>query len=200
MNALVINLEKRQDRMDEFMSQDLTGLTVERVPAIAHSPGWIGCVKSHLLALSSIREFPCLVFEDDCQLSDGWLEALRAGMSQLSEYDAIWLGAKLRHVIPRFSKNLHVADNIVYAHAVLWNTRKPIDIMLRHYEQTPITQDSDPRKENIDQLYAREVQKQCKCYLLDPMVAYQRPSWSDNENRIIDNNELVDKLHRRFAQ
>lgn len=64
---LYINLEKRTDRK-EHMEQLLQNHTYERVDAVYHERGNIGCTLSHIkcLEIAKQREYnECIIFEDD---------------------------------------------------------------------------------------------------------------------------------------
>lgn len=69
--VLYINLDKRTDRRQEMEAQcEVYGISCERLPAIAHSFGIVGCTKSHRAAyqLAKDRGYNnVLIFEDDFQ-------------------------------------------------------------------------------------------------------------------------------------
>ena len=69
--VLYINLDKRTDRRDAMEAQcEVYGISCERLPAIAHSFGIVGCTKSHRAAyqLAKDRGYKnVLIFEDDFQ-------------------------------------------------------------------------------------------------------------------------------------
>jgi GR25 family glycosyltransferase involved in LPS biosynthesis len=69
-HILVINLKDRKDRWKEIVKQlDTWDVPYERVEAVKHRVGWVGCNKSHLkcIQLAKERKYPwVLIIEDDC--------------------------------------------------------------------------------------------------------------------------------------
>lgn len=95
---LVINLDDRPDRWSEIQKGFDGWPSLERLSAVKESPGWKGCLKSHLKAIKEAkkRNYPwVLVLEDDCVVKPDSLTRFKALLPSLwnikNEYD-IFLG------------------------------------------------------------------------------------------------------------
>lgn len=70
-NWLCINLDERQDRLEEITKHmNELNIKFQRIPAIKHNLGFVGCMKSHIKCLELAIEynFPYVVImEDDCE-------------------------------------------------------------------------------------------------------------------------------------
>jgi len=95
---LVINLDDRNDRWIEIQKSFKEWPLLERVSAIKESPGWKGCLKSHLKAIKIAKERNyewVLVLEDDCVVKHDSLERFKNLLPILfnrkEEYD-VFLG------------------------------------------------------------------------------------------------------------
>ncbi len=97
---LVINLDDRPDRWDEIKKEFQEWPSLERLSAVKESPGWKGCNKSHLKAITEAkrRKYPwVLVLEDDCIVRPDSLkrftELLPYLWNIMNEYDVFLGGA-----------------------------------------------------------------------------------------------------------
>jgi GR25 family glycosyltransferase involved in LPS biosynthesis len=73
-NAYIINLEENTDRKNHMINEfkDLS-LNLNFVNAIKHSPGWVGCLKSHLYIINMAKKLNLdyvIVLEDDVNILD----------------------------------------------------------------------------------------------------------------------------------
>ena len=90
-----INLEKRTDRKEQIEKElDQFGLPYERINAIEHTEGCIGCSCSHLFALKKAKEKGyknVLIMEDDALFYDcddyKSLEIIEFALDELSKID-----------------------------------------------------------------------------------------------------------------
>lgn len=93
-HAFVINLDQRTDRWARISESFKTaGLTYERVPAIRHEKGWVGCGKSHLLCvdLAKSRQLPwALIVEDDSDFQPENIDDFRQILPRLWANRADW--------------------------------------------------------------------------------------------------------------
>lgn len=77
----VINLDDRLDRWTALQSELKDWPNVERVSAIKHSPGWVGCTLSHIkcLELAKKRNYEwVLILEDDCMMKPNALQNFKS--------------------------------------------------------------------------------------------------------------------------
>jgi len=185
MNAFVINLDSRPDRLLSFQKNKFP-FPVKRFPAIVSETGEDGCTLSHLAVLDSIKEFPTVVFEDDCVLINDW-SVVNQAMEQLPIFwDALWLGANVRTPMYRYSKNLYRLSPSYCLHAVVYNSRKMIDYILENH--------NTPKAKNLDIFIKEKVISKFDCFITYPMVATQLSDISDiakvktnNYNEILTN-------------
>jgi len=183
MKAYVINLDHRTDRMETFKQNNFP-FEVERVSAIKHDIGGIGCGLTHFKIFEKQKEFPFVIFEDDCQIIEPW-SLVEKAMSQLpSDWDALWLGATLDKPLTRYSENLFRLKNAYCTHAIMYNSQRIIDYILQDYETAS-------GKKVIDVFYYRDVQKRFNCFITYPMTTIQRNSMSNVMYREQDDSDQI---------
>lgn len=105
---LVINLDDRPDRWSEIQKEFEGWPSLERISAVKESPGWKGCLNSHLKAINEAkkRNYPwVLVLEDDCVVKPDSLKRFNELLPSLwtikNEYD-VFLGG------PTFIKDVSI--------------------------------------------------------------------------------------------
>lgn len=168
--GIVINLDRRTDRWDAFCKQEFP-FPIERMSGVVASCGEDGCTASHLKAIRSITEFPTIVFEDDCQMIQPW-SVVENAMSQLPPtWDALFLGATLTRPIIRYSPNLFELKRAYCLHAVIYNSQKMIDFVVKNHHTRP--------GKNLDIFYRKEVLDTFNCFITYPIVAIQASGISD---------------------
>lgn len=168
--AVVINLDRRKDRLTEFQAQKIP-LNVERFPAIEHERGIVGCNKSHLAILERPHKYPFIVFEDDCEIIGDWV-LIEKAMSQLpSGWDLLYLGANLNKPQIQYSENLYRLQDAWTTHAIVYGSQRVVDYIVKQRSQF--------EERTIDVFYAKDVTMKFKCFMVRPMLAIQRKSFSD---------------------
>jgi hypothetical protein len=68
-NPYVINLDEATDRWTHIQNVWKNSFNLTRVPAIKHSPGWVGCALSHIKIIEEAKQRNdpyVLIWEDDC--------------------------------------------------------------------------------------------------------------------------------------
>jgi GR25 family glycosyltransferase involved in LPS biosynthesis len=189
MKAFVINLPERSDRMIDFRKNNFP-FEVERFGAIKTDPGWLGCAASHIKIMKGQKEFPFVIFEDDCVLLDSWDKVEKAMFQLPLEWAALWLGSSNLQTIERYSENLFKIKGQYCHHAVIYNSKSMIDFYVNNYL---------PGKMPIDDFTSSVVSHQFNCFLIHPMIATQRVNFSDIEGKINDYspwfNDLQNKLN-----
>lgn len=191
MKAFVINLESRPDRMVEFQ-KNIFPFEVERFDAIKTDPGWIGCTDSQLVILKGQKEFPFIIFEDDCLILQPW-SVVENAMKQLPhDWDALYLGATLMQPIERYSENLFKLQGAFCAHAIIYNTWRMVQYILDNHEE--FFRNSVARN-TLDVFYAHDIQEKFNCFITDPLVATQRSGFSNIENVDVDYIQIIEHFN-----
>ena len=197
MRSFVINLDSRPDRMKEFRKNSFP-FYFERVSATPMAEGWRGCAKSHLQILMGQfihdREFPFIIFEDDCKMIQPW-SLVEEAMSQLpSNWDALWLGGTLDAPLKRYSENLFIARKIYCTQAIIYNSKSIVNFILENYRLSSHLP--------IDVFYYREVLPKFNCFLTYPMTTIQYGGVSDIMGREQDESDQVwrKKCYDKFTR
>lgn len=187
---LYINLDSRSDRRKHiesvlFKHIGLPESSVERVPAILNSPGWLGCTKSHLKAIQTAMdrnyEYVCILEDDFMPLVDAgkFHATIQAAWDHLrGNFDVLMLG-----MTPVELKRIG-ADPLFRINACL---SMPGYIVSRRFMPTlkSIAEQSIRNQQPIDmitQLY----QSKSHWYGFFPPIARQMPGYSDIEKRNTD--------------
>jgi hypothetical protein len=170
MEAYVINLDSRSDRLEKFMKNNFP-FHVKRFPAIKASCGEDGCTQSHLEVLRNQKTYPFAVFEDDCQMLVGWEEVEKALRQLPSNWDALWLGGSLRIKPEKYSENLLRFKRAYCLHAVIYNSPEMVKYILENH--------NTPTGINLDVFYAKKLQARFNCFMTYPLMATQTFDYSD---------------------
>jgi len=189
-NILYINLEHRKDRKKKVEEQFATlGLKGERVDAIYHVHGYIGCSMSHIkcLQLAMDRDYPSVcICEDDVYFTNPAL--FQSLVSQFlkthSKWDVLLLAG---NTIPPYRKEEGCRQ-------VYYSRTATAYIVQRHYYSTLMDNFKEGlrfletfyRNEYMVDMYWMRLQQKDTWYLLDPLTVSQYPSYSDIENRDVD--------------
>lgn len=171
MKAYVINLDSRPDRLERFNATNKFPFEVERFPGVVASCGEDGCTQSHLQLLGRQKEFPFVVFEDDCTMLTSW-DFVEQAMQQLPNcWDALWLGATLTRKLTKFSENLYILQKGWTTHAIIYNTPRIVHHVTKFCKM--------PTGKNIDIFYFHQLQPRFNCFIIYPIAATQMNGYSD---------------------
>jgi hypothetical protein len=182
MKAYCINLPERPEKWREFRSQKLP-FKVERLDGIKKTPGWEGCRDAHLEALKKVNGMT-VIFEDDCLFLHPWGMVMKI-MEQLPKnWDCLYLGATLNEPLERYSKNLYRLKKGWCSHAIIYKDATVPQFVLAN----------EMRK--IDVFYANVVQEKFNCFLTFPLVATQRPGYSDIVNHRTEYEVITDRYKK----
>jgi len=191
MKAYVINLQSRTDKLINFYKNDLP-FKVQRFNAIIDSPGDNGCAKSHLSIIATQKEFPFVIFEDDCVMLQPWSEVEKA-MSQLPDnWDALWLGATLTHPLKRYSDNLFRLRRAYTTHAIIYNSARITDYILKNFRVKKT-------KSIIDLFYFSDVQDRFNCFITYPLIATQSEGISDVAKKETDS-WIIEESYNKYTR
>jgi len=170
--VIIINLETRPDRWGEmcFEMDKMDFGLYSRFSA--HEGGLEGYNRSYYDCMQA--EGSILVLEDDAMFIDGGREILDEAMRQLPEdFDMLYLGGNVLEPIQRYSANLYRAYRGVHCtHAILWS-----DVGRQRFLQYY------PHEKRAGQLVDNWLfergQALMNCYVISPLIAWQRPGYSD---------------------
>jgi glycosyl transferase family 25 len=177
----VLNLDKRPDRWSNIQTQLARAgiLKAIRFPAVARSPGWIGCFESHLGILQralSTNARNILVLEDDATLYTDWQCIWNIGRRQIkADWDMLYLGYNLNpeaNSPPPFvsSHLLHLNDALT-THAYAVNGKYLADLV-------ECVKSQIGNNLPIDLVYAAQFSKIISLGIY-PMLFYQASGISD---------------------
>lgn len=190
IKAFVINLDRRVDRMQElsvpfeferFPATDGTQFT--DIPKL-RMRGHIGCWDSHRRLLTKIRDehLPmALVFEDDVELCDAFVNRLVTVMAELPpDWDLLYVGGwNVGEPVKQYSEHLNVAERVLTTHAYIIRN-KFVNVLLDVVENN---------KNKIDVVFSLALERG-KCYIAHPVLAWQREGYSDITNSVNTNEHL----------
>jgi hypothetical protein len=173
MKAWCINLDKRPERWTEFVHNDIP-FPVDRFSGIESQDGSLGCIMSHLEVMKLFDHGMNVIFEDDFQLIQPW-SVVEQAIGQLpADWHALYISAILHTPLVRHSDNLFRLQMGWGNHGIIYNGRTIAEFVLQH---TP--QQINGSWRNIDSWMAHNVQPDFNCYVISPLAAIQRASYSD---------------------
>ena len=175
-DSFVINTAKREDRRQLFESMlkraDIG--VVKRFEAIVDlKDGAWGCAQSHLAIVRLAKEQGLenvLIFEDDAQFVDSFSKQIEPSLTELSllDWNFFYLGGRLMSQAKRIGSNLARIGMVYTTHAYA----------IKHTIYDEILKYDHKRDIAIDVHYANLTCRNSS-YACLPMVAYQRPGYSD---------------------
>jgi hypothetical protein len=190
MRAIVINLDERTDRMEQFRKNKFP-FPVERFSAIKREKGQDGFTESTRTVLSQIIEFPTLVCEDDCVLLERWMVVQRAMAELPLEWDALWLGATLTQPLERYSDYLFRLKRAYTSHAIIYYSKRMVDYILRLNVPSGI---------NLDIFYFTHVQEKFNCFITNPICATQSDGYSDVSGQEMKFHDYIIESYNKFTK
>lgn len=197
----VINLDRRTDRMVQFISQaqrvnieysrrvsaiDVCDIEFKNPLNIDHfNPGDVACALSHkkVTELAKEMNFPYyLVLEDDVLFRDNFNELFEKYWKEVPEYwDMVYFGANHNGTNPpKVSENIVKVNGSFTTHAMVIKATM-YDDLIRIW--------TDPQKQ-VDVLLS-ELHSKYNCYCFAPNLAGQRAGKSDILNRDVNYDFLL---------
>ena len=189
-HILYINLEHRKDRKRSIEKQlSAMGLVGERVDAISHLYGFIGCSMSHVrcLEIAIERNYPMVcILEDDVLFTNPTLcqTQVQQFINTHTKWDVLLLAGNPQ---PPYGKeegcrkicNVRAATAYIvqqhYYTTLLDNFKEGVRLLTMYY-----------RNEYMVDMYWRRLQEKDNWYIVDPLSVVQLPSYSDIENKDVD--------------
>lgn len=186
--TVVLNLDSRPDRLAQ-VTEELENQLIkfERFSAIKNEIGYKGyneSIKGIFEKYSSVENL--LIIEDDCYFEGYFYQNVLDELPD--DYDGFWLGSNLQDIHDkRYSDNLSILENGWNTHAALFS-RRFRSWCLEHW-------DGELVFDEWVRVHALPVKK---CYVLRPMIAFQRPSNSDIIGGYADYSEAWRKAKKRL--
>lgn len=186
--AVVLNLDTRSDRLAE-VSRELRvqGIPFERFPAIANEVGWVGYNQSIRSIFEAYRDVDNLfIFEDDCYFEANFDPTVLGDLPE--DYDGLWLGSNLQSDHHQhYGERLTILENGWNTHAVLFS-REFREWCLSFWDESIV----------FDEWVRVSALPIRKCYVLRPMIAFQRPSESNIINGFADYSQAWNQAKSRL--
>jgi len=182
--AVYINLEKRKDRNDCMKEMTKTfGDKVVRFEAIEDNPGYLGCSRSHIAVLEMAianNWKNVLILEDDAEWNKFKNNYLQLEfLVTKRDYDVIMLGGVCVYKHPN--------DRLISAQTTTGYVvnRSYYSKLLQNFKESYnlLKEQNNPNLFALDQ-YWKNLQAKDNWYILS--MVYQRPDFSDIENRFVD--------------
>lgn len=175
-NPLVINLDRRTDRMEQFDKQAKElGINYERLQAVEATDPVLGCKLSHIAALNKYDSQVIFVFEDDAEFVEGFQESFDQAMANVpDDWDMLYFGAYLLKKEPvnmYWSRSLECSSTHAYA--------------VRKHMVPKLTQAALEHKGHVDVAFSN-LHKDIKAYAARPTLIYQGASFSDLQGVDVD--------------
>ena len=198
---VVINLDKRTDRLNICMEEEFPKIGVRpiRKPGIlfdkAPNQWWngaIGCMLSHyhILQAAALLNTNVFIFEDDVSFpAEDSFRDLYLACKELNDmdWDMFYLGGNL--LKPAYQVSNHLAKLTHCQSTVSYGAnRKFVPKLLSYIDLGHIDRP-------IDVIYADTVIPQHNCFIIIPMLAIQRNSFSDIEGQEV---KYTDYLEKRY--
>lgn len=173
---LVINLDRRTDRMEQFDKQaQHWNIKYERMQAVEATDSCFGCKLSHIAALSKYDKEVTFIFEDDAMFVDGFEDKLdRAMVNAPDDWDMLYLGAHLLQKEPYndyWVRSLECSSTHAYA--------------VRARVKDKLIKAAMAMDGHTDVAFA-SLHKEIKAYAARPTLVYQGASYSDLQKQEVD--------------
>lgn len=167
--AILINLDKRQDRLERFDKQaKALGIDYERFQAIESTDPVLGCKLSHVAALMKCKGDSVFIFEDDAVFIDNFHEELKKSLAVLpDDWDMVYLGAHILQtqvVNDRWRRSTECSSTHAY--------------LVRASAIPRLVETAIAHKGHVDVAYST-LHKDLKAYIARPTLVSQEPGFSD---------------------
>jgi hypothetical protein len=190
MKGIVINLDERTDRMEQFRKNKFP-FDVERFSAIKREKGQDGFTESTRTILAQQTEFPFVLLEDDCVMLERWMVVQRAMAELPDDWSALWLGATLTQPLERYSDYLFRLKRAYTTHCIIYNSQKMIDYILGL---------NVPSGVNLDVFYFTHVQEKFNCFITNPICATQSDGYSDVSGQRMKFYDYIIDSYNKFTK
>jgi GR25 family glycosyltransferase involved in LPS biosynthesis len=192
MKTYCISLADRQDKRTEVLPEfEKIGVKPIMFDAIKRKPGWQGCRDSHLKLLEQLRnETLFMICEDDVVFQNNAKAVIEMAFDELpKKWDMLYLGATLNKPLERYSESLYVLKGGWTTHAIIYNNFWVVDYILNKRDEI----------NKIDVFFADDVQENFECFITYPLIALQRPGYSDIINNYTSYSIIPD-TYKKFVK
>lgn len=185
-----INLDERTDRWEHAKNEfSKLGILdkIERFSAIKHEDGRIGIIKSNLeiLKIAKHNNYDnVLIFEDDVQFINNTIENLNKAINDLRKiknWSLFYLGANTHIPLNKMTDNLYILKYAYAAHSFCYN-KIMYNQAIRQFDMT----NKITKHDEILDVWLAKIQDKYPCYVVNPIVTTQMPSYSDIEKKHVD--------------
>ena len=184
-------MDSRPDRLQQFQNHvEYTGLKYERFRALPH----IGPHQSfNFSMLAILAEFwhsgkpTILILEDDCQFQN--IDKISAALRQLpSDWDMVYFGANIQDgKFERYSNNLVKIGCAWSTHAVGFSRPVVWEILTTYHNVST---------QMFDNWLGEYIHPVKKCFMTIPIIAIQRPGFSDIWQQEVDYTGVFKKVNK----
>ena len=207
-----INIDERTDRWEESLKEfDSIGITdrVERFSGIKDVNGNNGCGMSHIEIVKICKKMNYqrpLILEDDVIFLDNAADNLKKSLEELKEYEnwsLFYLGGTLNRKPMQKLNNTIVTDFMATTSSYLLNPSMYdfiIEDAPKYYYDNWVTAGRWP----IDDYYVCKIQREYAnendvyAFAATPLIALQRDSYSDIENKTISYQNMQMGRYNRY--
>ena len=187
-----INLEHRKDRKESIVKEikkiDPEFKKTERINAVLQKPGWIGCGKSHILALEDALEKGydnVLIFEDDFIFqveNEKILHTLKNFLKEFNDYNLFLLGSNLGQAREEKGDFIKVVNGQTASGYMI--NKKFVPVLLQNFREAvkALEEGKDRRRFAIDIHWKKFQGVDGKVYTTKKRLGKQMGSFSDIEN------------------
>lgn len=190
-----INLTKRPDRWEQSIKEfyKLHIDDVFRFAGIEDKDPLIGCGASHFSILKMWQNMGkhLIIFEDDVQFINNYKDIELYIKDALSiGFDMLYFGANITTPIERVTDRLGILTHAQSTHAYCVHKDFIKHILsFEHMLGKP-----------MDLIYAENIIPYNKCYITIPMLAIQRPSYSDIEKKNVNYEWMEDRYNANLRK
>lgn len=209
-----INLDKRPDRWREVSTFFRKyNIEVERFRAVDGNPmrwnqskykhaksgafnGAMGCIASHLAIWKLAKQNnykSILIIEDDCDLEENFNNLFNSLYPRVpSDWDLLYLGG-VHDTVGGIYTPIKVTDGVVTGKKIITTTCYAIKNTIYDLAIDIIERDIPNPYTAVDGYLSSEIQPVTRTYAFQPVLAWQRASYSDIQNGFRDYVQLLRK-------
>jgi len=195
-----INLPNRTDRRTLAQAEfDVMGVRPEWASAIQCDDGRLGLQHTLLGIFTRNRDARnILIFEDDVQFINDPIRTLQLVLEDLPKFDLLYFGGNVMGGRVQVTPNLNRITRTLAAHAICYN-RSVFDRYIDHLDRI-VTQDCISCHADISDVFLTTIQDDGHSFMVNPIIATQRPGYSDLENKYTDYSSELNPVCNQVTQ